>query len=209
VAPVAGDIDGRGVAVKVDGTPPETVAFEATDPADPRRVSVIVADRTSGVASGRIELRRAGGVWKPVATRIEHDRLVAQLDDAALRAGAYELRALVADVAGNETVGTRRVDGAPATLRLPLRRRSSSACAGGRAGMPCAHGGPWSSRGELTGQPSRPCAPSAACGPTARDASRCGSPPARRVACGSSSPATPFSSRPSGPQTSGRPPACA
>src|SRR5215207_10053990 len=114
--------ESRAVAVKVDRTPPETVAFEATDPAEPRRVSVVAIDRMSGVACGRIELRRAGGAWKPVATTIERDRVVGQIDDAALRAGAYELRAVVADAAGNETVGTRRVDGAPATLRLPLRR---------------------------------------------------------------------------------------
>ena len=49
------------LAVNVDRTPPETVAFEATDPADPRAVRVVVADATSGVARGRIELRRAGG----------------------------------------------------------------------------------------------------------------------------------------------------
>ena len=34
---------------------------------------------------------------------------------------------MVADAAGNETVGTRRVDGAPATLRLPLRRPTALA----------------------------------------------------------------------------------
>ena len=103
----------RAVAVKVDRTPPETVAFEAPDPADPRRVRVVVADRTSGVASGRIELRRAGGDWSPVRTTFEADRLVAVLDDAKLPAGPYELRARVTDVAGNETVGTSRADGTP------------------------------------------------------------------------------------------------
>src|SRR5215207_2189954 len=125
-------IDGAGnvsaayaVTVKVDRTPPETVAFEAPDPADPRRVRVVVADRTSGIARGRIELRRAGADWRRVATTLEQDRLVALLDDATLRAGAYELRALVTDVAGNATVGTRRVDGSPAALTLPLRRRTT------------------------------------------------------------------------------------
>jgi hypothetical protein len=117
----------RAVAVKVDRTPPETVVFEAPDPADPRRVRVVVADRTSGVASGRIELRRAGGDWSPVRTTFEADRLVAMLDDARLPAGPYELRALVADVAGNETVGTSRADGTPVVLTLPLRRRTSMA----------------------------------------------------------------------------------
>jgi hypothetical protein len=112
----------RAVAVKVDGTPPETVAFEAPDPADPRRVSVVVADRTSGVAGGRIELRRAGADWQPLETALERDRLIGLIDDGELRAGGSELRSLVRDVAGNETAGTRRLDGAPATLTLPLRR---------------------------------------------------------------------------------------
>ena len=84
---------------------------------------VVVADATSGVAGGRIELRRAGADWQPVETALEHDRLVALLDDATLRAGAYELRALVTDAAGNEAVGTQ-----------PRRRRSGDArpfhCAG-------------------------------------------------------------------------------
>ena len=126
-------IDGAGnssavhtVSVKVDRTPPETVAFEAPDPADPLRVSVVVADRTSGVASGRIELRGPGPVaWRPLATARSGDRLVARLDDAALAPGAYEVRARAVDAAGNESLGTRRVDGAPADLTLPLRRRTA------------------------------------------------------------------------------------
>jgi hypothetical protein len=112
-------------AVRVDRTPPETVTFEAPDPADPALVQVVVADATSGVAGGRIELRRAGGNWRRVPTSLEHGRLLTRLDDAALRAGAYELRAVVTDVAGNEAVGTRRSDGAPAALTLPLRRRTA------------------------------------------------------------------------------------
>jgi hypothetical protein len=113
------------VGVRVDRTPPETVAFEAPDPGDPTLVRVVVADATSGVAGGRIELRRAGGDWRGVATSLQAGRLVTRLDDATLRAGAYELRAVVADVAGNETVGTRRADGASAALTLPLRRRTA------------------------------------------------------------------------------------
>ena len=129
-------IDGAGnasaeqaVAVKVDRTPPETVAFEAPDPADPRRVRVVVADRTSGVASGRIELRPAAGEWRSTETAFEGHRLVTQIDDARLAAGPYELRALVSDVAGNEAVGSSRVDGAPAALTLPLRRVTTLAVA--------------------------------------------------------------------------------
>jgi hypothetical protein len=125
-------LDGAGnpsarhtAAVKVDGTPPETVAFEAPDPADPALVRVLVADATSGVARGRVELRRVGGDWRAVPTTRDGGRLVARLDDATLRAGAYELRAIVADVAGNEAVGSHRTDGAPAAVTLPLRKRTA------------------------------------------------------------------------------------
>ncbi len=111
----------RTAAIKVDRTPPETVAFEAPDPADPRRVRVVVADGMSGVASGRIELRRAAAGWQPVETTLEQDRLVALLDDATLAAGAYELRALVTDVAGNEASAR-----AGSTAR---RQRSRCPCA--------------------------------------------------------------------------------
>jgi hypothetical protein len=111
--------------VRVDRTPPETVAFEAPDPADPTLVRVVVADATSGVSGGRVELRRAGGVWQRIPTSLDGGRLAARLEDATLRAGAYELRAVVTDVAGNEAIGTRRADGTPAAVTLPLRRRTA------------------------------------------------------------------------------------
>ena len=98
---VARAVDGAGnsspartVAVRVDRTPPETVAFEARDPADPRRVRAVVADAVSGVARGVIELRPAGGgAWRALDTTLAGGRLVARIDDAFLPAGPYELRA--------------------------------------------------------------------------------------------------------------------
>ena len=109
-------------AVRLDRTPPGTVAFEAQDPADPARVRAVVADATSGVASGVIELRPAGGAWQPLETTLGGGRLTARIDDARLRAGAYELRARAVDAAGNAAIGTARSDGAAAALTLPLRR---------------------------------------------------------------------------------------
>ena len=123
----AGNASERGAAtIKVDRTPPETVAFEAPDAADPTRVSVIAADATSGVAGGRVELRRTGAAtWSRLPSSLSSGRLTARIDDASLRAGAYELRAVVSDAAGNEAVGTTRADGAPATVTLPLRRATT------------------------------------------------------------------------------------
>ena len=201
----------RTAAIKVDRTPPETVAFEAPDPADPRRVRVVVGDSMSGVASGRIELRRAAAGWQPVETTLEQDRLVALLDDATLAAGAYELRALVTDVAGNETIGTRRVDGAPAALTLPLRRRTALAVRRtGRslrarltAGDELLGGREVALSQRLRGRAKwRPvCAKRtvviaaarqrARCARTPRGASRSACPRARRAGCAWRSPATP------------------
>ena len=117
----AGNASARGAAtIKVDRTPPETVAFEAPDPADPTRVSVVASDATSGVAGGRVELRRTGAAtWSRLPSSLDRGRIVARVDDATLRAGAYELRAVVSDAAGNESIGTTRADGAPGHGHAP------------------------------------------------------------------------------------------
>lgn len=125
---VAHDVAGNAspeeaVEVGIDQTPPETVAFEAQDPRRPREVRVVASDRTSGVTGGTLQIRRAGGGdWQVLDARLEGDRFVATLDDEQLDPTAtYELRAIVRDAAGNETVGDRRVDGSPATVAGSLR----------------------------------------------------------------------------------------
>jgi hypothetical protein len=85
-------------------------------------VAVKVTDAVSGVANGAIEISRAGsGTWQELAVQREGDRLLARVDDAALPAGPYELRARASDQARNEASTNLRVDGQPATLTLPLR----------------------------------------------------------------------------------------
>lgn len=119
----------RALGFLIDRTPPETVGFEAPDPADPQRVSAIAVDATSGVAAGRIELRRvpaanrrADGEWTRLETRLAGDRLVSRLDDGELPGGRYELRARVRDRAGNERVSDRAAaTGERFELELPLR----------------------------------------------------------------------------------------
>jgi len=93
--------------------------------ADPTRLSVLVGDRTSGLAGGEIELRRRGSsVWQSLTTRREGTRLVTRIDDSRLPTGEYELRSRAVDQAGNEATTQRRTDGSPATLTLPLRFQS-------------------------------------------------------------------------------------
>jgi hypothetical protein len=109
------------VRLRFDPEPPQP-AFEAQSFADPTRVSVLVKDAFSGLASGDIELRRQGSSnWQTLATRREGSRLITRIDDASLPAGNYLLRARALDAAGNETTTERRVDGRPMVLTLPLR----------------------------------------------------------------------------------------
>jgi hypothetical protein len=109
------------VTFRYDGTAPE-LGFEAPAAEDPTRVTVAVNDKVSGVAGGAIEMRRQGtDSWLALPTQLEGGRLVARIDDAALAAGPYLLRARAVDLASNEASTDRRLDGQPMMLNLPLR----------------------------------------------------------------------------------------
>lgn len=111
----------KEVRFKIDRTAP-VGEFRALDPADPRELRVDVEDSTSGIARGAIEYRRVGdGGFTRLATRRDGGRLTARLDDQALPAGRYDVRAVVTDVAGNEAMIDTWTDGSSATLAMPLR----------------------------------------------------------------------------------------
>lgn len=111
----------KEVRFRIDRTKP-VGAFRALDPGDPRALRVDVGDATSGVADGAIEYRREGeGGFKRLATSRAGEAFVARVDDQALPAGRYEVRAVVTDVAGNEAVIDSWADGSSATLSMPLR----------------------------------------------------------------------------------------
>jgi 5-hydroxyisourate hydrolase-like protein (transthyretin family) len=113
------------VTLRYDPEPPQ-LAFEPSPTSDPTLVGVRVTDRVSGLAHGAIELSRAGsGTWQALGTQTQGDRLLARIDDAALPAGTYELRARAADQAGNEGSTSHRVDGQPMVVTLPLRITST------------------------------------------------------------------------------------
>jgi hypothetical protein len=109
------------VTLRYDVEPPR-LAFAPQSAADPTLVSVSVADNVSGLADGVVELSRQGsGTWQALPTEKGADRLVARVDDAALPAGTYVVRARARDQAGNESSTTQRADGQLMTLTLPLR----------------------------------------------------------------------------------------
>ena len=109
------------VRLRFDNEPPQ-LAFEAQDPGDPLRIAVAASDPGSGLARGEVETRRQGTTaWRPLATALEPQRLVAYVDDSQLRAGTYEFRVRAVDRAGNERSTDKRVDGGKMELSLPVR----------------------------------------------------------------------------------------
>jgi hypothetical protein len=109
------------VTLRYDPEPPK-LAFDPSSAADPTLVTVPVTDEVSGLADGAIEIGAAdSGVWRTLSTTKEGSRLTARIDDAALPAGTYLLRARARDQAGNEASTDRRSDGQPMVVTLPLR----------------------------------------------------------------------------------------
>ena len=109
------------VTLRYDPEPPQ-LGFEAPSLADPTLVAVQVSDKVSGLAEGAIEISRAGSdSWETLATQREGNRLLARIDDIALPAGDYLLRATARDQANNLGSTTSRLDGQPMALTLPLR----------------------------------------------------------------------------------------
>ena len=109
------------VTLRYDPEPPQ-LGFEPPSAGDPTLVAVQVTDKVSGLADGAIEISREGSdTWQALATQKDGSRLVARIDDAALPAGSYLLRATAHDQARNEASTDRRLDGQPMALTLPLR----------------------------------------------------------------------------------------
>ncbi len=111
----------QAVSVKLDDTPP-VVAFGPIDANDPTRIDIEASDGTSPVVRGEAEIRRRGDPrWLPITTTRWSGGFAGRLDDEHLADGAYELRALVADSAGNERSTTVDVSGHAAVRQVPAR----------------------------------------------------------------------------------------
>lgn len=109
------------VTLRYDPDPPQ-LTFEQPSASDPTLVSVQVTDKTSGLAGGTIEMSPAGSdTWRTLDTTTDGSRLVARIDDSALPAGSYVLRATAFDQARNEASTTQRLDGQAMAVTLPLR----------------------------------------------------------------------------------------
>jgi hypothetical protein len=109
------------VTLRYDPEPPQ-LGFAPPSATDPTLVAVQVTDRVSGLADGAIEISASGsGSWQALPTQKDGSRLLARIDDTALPAGSYMLRARASDQAQNEASTDRRLDGQPMALTLPVR----------------------------------------------------------------------------------------
>jgi hypothetical protein len=130
----------KSIKVKVDTTAPSPVVFEAPIPGDPRRLIVAAADKTSGLGSGVIEVRKQGTTaWTGLPTdRLSDSEYTTYLDDTQLDPSAkYEFRARVDDLAGNEAVGSTYADGAAVVLPGQLRSATHVAVGFGTSPHKC------------------------------------------------------------------------
>ena len=113
------------VTLRYDPEPPQ-IAFDAPAAGDPTLVSAAVSDGVSGVADGSIEISAAGSnTWQTLDTHQDGGHLTARIDDAAMPAGNYVLRASAHDRASNQASTTQRADGQPMAVTLPLRIQSA------------------------------------------------------------------------------------
>jgi hypothetical protein len=110
------------VHLRLDQVAPRSPGFDPPDPVDPRRLALAVSDEGSGVASAAVQLRRRGDErWRALPTELGDGRAWTQVPDLELPDGAYEARAVLRDVAGNEATVSTDVYGRPLAVVLPLR----------------------------------------------------------------------------------------
>ncbi|HEX6461505.1 MAG TPA: chitobiase/beta-hexosaminidase C-terminal domain-containing protein [Thermoleophilaceae bacterium] len=123
---LASDAVGVGT-IKVDRTAP-LLRLHRPDGQLPARLEAEATDPTSGLASGRIEIRRAGAVeWKALDTSVIDGRLVAAIDPLALAGATFAMRAVASDVAGNVRTATTFGDGSTAELTINAPEQGGSA----------------------------------------------------------------------------------
>ncbi len=118
---VANIVDARPAQLRLDRAAP-ALTIDAHDPNEPVQASAAINDLLSGLAGGQLEIRRVGtNTWRELATTVEGQRLVAQIDDERFADGSYELRAQADDRAGNHASTGLEANQARALRQFPVR----------------------------------------------------------------------------------------
>lgn len=107
--------------LRLDDVPPSGYLIEP-EAERPEVIRAAVSDGHSGVAAGRISVRKiGGGEWIDLPTQAGVTGEVwARFPSDELEAGRYSVRLRVTDVAGNEFETDRRGNGSPMELKAPL-----------------------------------------------------------------------------------------
>ena len=107
--------------LRLDAVAPSGYLIEP-DAERPEIIRAAVADAHSGVASGRISVRRiGGGDWIELPTQAgAAGEVWARFPSDELEPGRYSVRLQVTDVAGNGFETDRRGNGSPMELKAPL-----------------------------------------------------------------------------------------
>jgi len=135
-------IESNSVAatIRFDNVAPSAYLVDP-DPDQPELIRAAASDQHSGVAGGRISVRRPGDEWIDLPTEKSGSPasgLSAHFPSDDLEPGIYSVRAAVADAAGNLTVTTLRGNGSPMELRAPIKtetRLSARLHGGSRQGL--------------------------------------------------------------------------
>jgi 5-hydroxyisourate hydrolase-like protein (transthyretin family) len=114
-----------GATLRFDDVPPSIYLLDP-GASDPERLMAPVSDAHSGPAGGLLAVRREGSErWHDLQTSMAEGEdgrmLIARFPSDDLPPGRYAVRATAFDHAGNETVTTRRGNGAHLVLDAPLR----------------------------------------------------------------------------------------
>ncbi len=138
---VARNFDEQTFALGIDKTAP-TGSFAVVDPADPTVFRVSTSDALSGVTGGSIQYAPVDGDgnegdFKPLATDLVGDQLVATFPDTKLPRGTYALRAVVEDRAGNAGNVTTTAAGQRMIITTPLRQGAGMQLAATKQGALC------------------------------------------------------------------------
>jgi hypothetical protein len=149
-------------SVRIDNTPPRVAFASSQHPNDPELVKAPVSDPTSGVAGGRIYYRAVGAsTWQPLATKVRGEALEARVDSTSVPPGQYEFLAQATDAAANFAETTKRQDGQPMVLSVPLKagvRLTSHLAAGGHHHETIPYGQRSKVAGRLTDRAGHPLA---------------------------------------------------
>ncbi len=127
---LAGNTDAtpRTAPVRIDETDPRAAFTNGQDPDDPDKLVAPVSDALSGVVTGTISYRQAGGSsWKALDTALRYEQLIARVDSGDMRPGVtYEFRAQATDKAGNTVSSNRKQNGELMKVVGPFGRSPTS-----------------------------------------------------------------------------------